>query len=214
MSKLRFGVWLVYTSTWMRSCAFEPECGWARPVRLRWNDGSAPTHRGHFGRRCRDCCAATSDWLFSTVPACVPARWQCLMWINANMRFRAACRLKWVIRMVIIVQFICQVVVITFIGDRFTNNSNERCHWYFVDFIWFGWLCNFSLPPSVSNLTVATLNALTFIDASVHRAAELNICWVGKLECTELGAQEIAVGRIEVLKQIWIHGASGQLENN
>lgn len=103
------------------------------------------------------------------------------------------------------------VYVLTFV-DAFwiTVNFNKRCHGNFKHFIRISGLCNLTFSSSVTDLTVAALNAFAFVDANIDSATELDVCRVWEFECTEFRRQKVSINSIEVFKQVRINRATAK----
>jgi hypothetical protein len=43
------------------------------------------------------------------------------------------------------------------------------------------------------------------VQAYIHCAFELHICWLWELKSTEFGWQKVPINSVKVLKQVWIH---------
>jgi len=80
---------------------------------------------------------------------------------------------------------------------------------YFVDLI-----CgaNLTFASAESHLVVGALCAKAFVQAYIDRGTELHIRRVGELEGFELGAQNVSLDGVEVLKQVRIHSASKRVK--
>jgi len=76
---------------------------------------------------------------------------------------------------------------------------------YLVDLI--RW-ADLPLASPESHLVVGALGAEALVQTHVDRGPELDVRRVGELEGLKLGAQNVAVDGVEVLKQIGIHSAA------
>lgn len=76
---------------------------------------------------------------------------------------------------------------------------------YFIDLVR---CADLTLATSIAHLVVGALRAQAFVQTDIHSGAKLYVRGVRELEGLELGAQYVAIDGVEVLKQIRIHSAA------